>query len=149
MKLPKVGRSSKIGFLAVALALIFLCAFTMHRIYQSSPDDDFCTTKDGVYQEIHANLPNWIAYFFTVSSLPSSTRFEVQGRPYIARADLTSGGIGIFYVSTAPSWPSTLEGLKGYLYTASGQIPSDYWPPAYEIEHLVGNIYCYSEYEIR
>lgn len=149
MKKPQILRSYKVYVLAVAIVLISLCAFMIFRLYQSSLNDRFCTTGDEIYQEIQINSQNWASYFFASASLPDSTRFEVQGRTYVVRADLTSEGTGIFYVSTAPSWPSTLQGLKGYIYTSSGQIPSNYWPPAYNTKHLIGNIYCYSEYEIQ
>jgi hypothetical protein len=86
-------------------------------------------------------------HFSTSTSLPDSIRFEVRGRDYIVRVDQISDKISGFHVSIAEGWPSTPLGSKGYLYIASGQIPSYYWPPTYENEKLSGNIYCYSEYE--
>lgn len=125
---------------------VLMCSWI---IFTDTHTTQFCTIDDEIYQEIQINLQKWVSNFFSSASLPAALRFEVQGKTYVVRADLTSDGTEIFYVATASGWPGTLEGLKGYLYTSSGQIPSNYWPPVYKTRHLAGNIYCYSEYEIK
>lgn len=108
----------------------------------------FCTIDDEIYKTIEANVDNWLNYFSDSQSSSDYLEFSVQGTKYITRADLRQDGTQLFYVATGLDWPSTLAGLKGYIYVSSGNIPPTYWPPAYDIKRLSNIIFCYSEYEI-
>lgn len=134
------------------VVLISPVCFLAWRIYIHVPGPtDFCTTQDEVYQEILRNSQDWESLISpkSVQWRRSIDTIEVNGRGYIVRAGMTIDDVKIFYVATTEDWPAIPEGLKGYMYTSSGQIPPNYWPPIYNTKHLAGNIYCYSKYEIK
>ncbi len=133
--------------LILSIALACLSIFGLQIL--NRPDDRFCTIEDSIYQAIQVNTQSWLSEFsFAADSRSDEIHFEADGQPYTVRAGLASDGTRLFYVAVAESWPTTLQGLKGYLYTSSGTVPQNYWPPIYHLKQLAGNIYCYDEHNI-
>lgn len=131
------------------LGIALVCLLVLGLQILNRPDDHFCTTEDSTYQVIQANTQSWLSEFsFAADSHSDEIHFEVDDRSYTVRASLAPDETRLFYVAVAESWPATPTGLKGYLYTSSGTIPQNYWPPIYHLKPLAGNIYCYDEYSI-
>lgn len=127
---------------------VLLLGILLTRIFKVPEKKVFCTIEDEIYKTIEANSDSWLQYFFGSQRHKENLEFSVQDTTYVARADLSSDRTQLFYVATGVDWPATLQGLNGYIYIPSGNLPPDYWPPAYNIKRLNNNIFCYSEYKI-
>jgi hypothetical protein len=111
----------------------------------ASTDAAFCTKNDAIYQAINSNLELWLNYFPSENTSWSGTqKFSVAGgKQYVVETPLTyTKGERVLFIPVdrgiGPGIPR--EGVRGYIYTQNGLLPS---LPGYESLRLDNHVFCY------
>lgn len=124
-------------WLVVVGFLVLLCLCFLGWVILT-PQDDFCTTQDEVYQIIQAEHVTWLDLLSDTSRTVDFT--TAQGEKYIAYRAWNIPGISTFIVQTEPARQEPY-GARGYIYAPTKDSTLD---SRYYVQHLGNNIYCYT-----
>ena len=138
--LSEILGNSHIMMLPTILALV-LCTVCFALLIFPQNTTENCDTNHHIYQALLSQNQEWLAYFAAVPE-SSNNGITLDGGRYVVRSFWRSSDEQpILIIATQHTYPRSLYGLAGYVYTSneSFSFPDN----RYTTRQLSPHFYCY------